>query len=182
MYYDTIMAGFGGQGILLIGNLLASAAMNENKSVTYMPAYGVEMRGGTANCTVVISDSPIGSPIIGHPRSAIIMNKPSLTRFGPNIVDGGLLLINSSLVTEEVDDRPDLKQIKVPANEMAGDMGSDKMANMIILGSFLAITKVVKPETVFDAFKKVLSERYHKLIPKNIETIKAGMKFAEDQI
>jgi len=181
MYYDTIMAGFGGQGIMLIGNLLASAAMNENKSVTYMPAYGVEMRGGTANCTIVISDGPIGSPIIGHPKSAIVMNKPSLTRFGSNIVDGGLLLINSSLVTEEVDDRPDLRQIKVPANEMAGELGSDKMANMVILGSFLAITKVVKPETVFNAFKKVLGERYHKLIPKNVEMIKAGMKFAEGQ-
>ncbi len=181
MYYNTIMAGFGGQGIMLIGNLLAYSAMNENKNVTYMPSYGVEMRGGTANCTVVISDGPVGSPIIGHPKSAIVMNKPSLLRFGPNIVEGGLLLINSSLISELVDDRLDLKQIKVPANEKAGELGNDKMANMVIFGAFLQLTKVVKPDTVFEAFKKVLDERYHKLIPKNVEMIKAGMKFAEDQ-
>jgi 2-oxoglutarate ferredoxin oxidoreductase subunit gamma len=180
MYYDTIMAGFGGQGIMLIGNLLAYAAMNEDKNVTYMPSYGVEMRGGTANCTVVISDGPVGSPIIGHPKSAVVMNKPSLTRFGPNVVEGGLLIINSSLIEETVEDRPDLKQIRVPANEMAGELGNDKMANMVIFGTFLELSKVVKPDTVFTAFNKVLDERYHKLIPKNIEMIKAGMKFAED--
>lgn len=182
MYYDTTIAGFGGQGIMLIGNLLAYSAMKEGKNVTYMPAYGVEMRGGTANCTIVISDGPIGSPIIGFPMSAVVMNGPSLIRFGSKVKDGGLLLINSSLIDEKVEERPDLKQIRVPANDIAGDLGNDKMANMVIFGSFLALLKLVEAKSVFDSFTKVLDERYHHMISKNIEMIEAGIEFAKDGI
>ncbi len=137
MYFDTIMAGFGGQGIMLIGNLFAYAAMNEGKNVTYMPTYGVEMRGGTANCTVVISDGVIGSPIVGFPMTAVVMNRPSLTRYGTTVKEGGLLVINSSLIPETLEDRPDLRQIRVPANDIAGKHGNDKIANMVIFGAFL---------------------------------------------
>ena len=181
MYYDTIMAGFGGQGIMLIGNLLAYAAMQEGKNVTYMPAYGVEMRGGTANCTVVVSDVTIGSPIIGYPRSAVVMNRPSLNRFGPQVVDGGILLINSSLVQEEVEERPDLRQAKIPANEMAGDKGNDRMANMVIFGSFMALTGIIQPQSIYDSLPDVLGERYHDLIPVNIDMIKAGMEYVGEK-
>jgi 2-oxoglutarate ferredoxin oxidoreductase subunit gamma len=177
MYFDTTMAGFGGQGIMLIGNLFAYAAMEEGRQVTYMPTYGVEMRGGTANCTVVISDTIIGSPIIGHPMSAVVMNRPSLGRFGPTVVDEGLVVINSSLIPDTVGDRPDLNQVRVPANEIAQRLGNDKMANMVILGAFLDLVKVVGPESIFDSFSHVLDERYHRLIPKNVEMINAGIEF-----
>ncbi len=171
------MAGFGGQGIMLIGNLFAYAAMEEGRQVTYMPTYGVEMRGGTANCTVVVSDTIIGSPIIGHPMSAIVMNRPSLTRFGPTVVEGGLVVINSSLIPDTVEDRPDLRQIRVPANEIAQRLGNDKMANMVILGAFLDLVKVVRAESVFESFSHVLDERYHRLIGKNVEMINEGIQF-----
>jgi len=180
MYYDSIMAGFGGQGIMLIGNLFAYAAMKEGKNVTYMPSYGVEMRGGTANCTIVVSDGPIGSPIIGFPMSALVMNRPSLTRFGPKVAEGGLVAINSSLIEESVPGRPDLKQARIPANDIAGENGNDRMANMVMLGSFLALTGLVLAESVFDSMEKVLDSRYHHLIPKNIEMIKIGMNYIEN--
>jgi 2-oxoglutarate ferredoxin oxidoreductase subunit gamma len=178
MYFDTTMAGFGGQGIMLIGNLFAYAAMEEGRQVTYMPTYGVEMRGGTANCTVVISDTIIGSPIIGHPMSVIAMNRPSLARFGPTVIEGGLVVINESLIPESLADRPDLKQFRVPANDIAQELGNDKMANMIMLGAFLELVKVVGPQSVFDSFSHVLDERYHRLIPKNVQMITAGIEFA----
>ena len=179
MYFDTTMAGFGGQGIMLIGNLFAYAAMEEGKQVTYMPTYGVEMRGGTANCTVVISDTVIGSPIIGHPMSAIVMNRPSLTRFGPTVKEGGLVrhqrIADPGLPRGS---RPDLRQVRVPANDIAQKLGSDKMANMVILGAFLELIGVVRPQSIFDSFSHVLDERYHRLIPKNVEMITAGIEFA----
>jgi len=178
MYFDTTMAGFGGQGIMLIGNLFAYAAMEEGRQVTYMPTYGVEMRGGTANCTVVISDTVIGSPIIGHPMSAIVMNRPSLTRFGPTVKEGGLVLINESLIPDSLESRPDLRQVRVPANDIAQKLGSDKMANMVMLGAFLELIGIVRPQSVFDSFSHVLDERYHRLIPKNVEMITAGIEFA----
>jgi 2-oxoglutarate ferredoxin oxidoreductase subunit gamma len=181
MYFDTIMAGFGGQGIMLIGNLFAYAAMQEGKNVTYMPTYGVEMRGGTANCTVVISDGVIGSPIVGYPMTAIAMNRPSLARFGPQVAKGGIVVINSSLVPETVDDRRDLRQVQVPANDIAMQNGSDKMANMVIFGAFMALTEVVDPQSVFDALSHVLDGRHHRLIPANIEMIKTGMEFITTQ-
>jgi 2-oxoglutarate ferredoxin oxidoreductase subunit gamma len=177
MYFDTTMAGFGGQGIMLIGNLFAYSAMEEGREVTYMPTYGVEMRGGTANCTVVVSDTVIGSPIIGHPMTVIAMNRPSLTRYGPTVVEGGLVVINESLVPDSVEGRPDLRQVRVPANEIAQKLGNDKMANMVVLGAFLELVKVVRLDSVFDSFSHVLDERYHRLIPKNIEMIKAGIEF-----
>lgn len=177
MYFDTIMAGFGGQGIMLIGNLFAYAAMSEGKNVTYMPTYGVEMRGGTANCTVVISDGVIGSPIIGYPMSAVVMNRPSLARFGPQVAQGGLVVINSSLIPETIEDRPDLRQVTVPANDIAGKNGNDKLANMVIFGAFIVLTGIVEPESIFEALTHVLDARHHRLIPANIEMIKTGMEF-----
>ena len=163
---------------MLIGNLFAYAAMEEGRQVTYMPTYGVEMRGGTANCTVVISDIIIGSPIVGHPMSVVVMNRPSLTRFGPTVKEGGLVVINESLVPDVLEDRPDLKQVRVPANDIAQKLGSDKMANMVILGAFLELAKVVRPQSGFDSFSHVLDERYHRLIPKNVEMINAGIEYA----
>ncbi len=178
-YYDVTVAGFGGQGVLVIGNLLAHAAMTEGRYVTYLPVYGVEMRGGTANCTIVISSRPIGSPIVGRPRAAIVMNLPSLTKYEPSILPGGLLFINSSLIEPTETHRRDIEILSVPVNEMAIDHGNPKLANMIALGAFNQKTKLVQMSSLFQSLEKVLDERYHHLIPPNIKGIEIGAKFAE---
>ena len=123
MQRDVIMAGFGGQGILLIGKMLAYAGMHEGKEVSWLPSYGPEMRGGTANCTVVISDKPVGSPVIRSPRAVVAMNLPSLEKFEPDIREGGLLLINSSLINRGPE-RDDLTVVEIPANELASELGA----------------------------------------------------------
>ena len=127
LYQDVIMAGFGGQGVMLIGNLLAYAGMEHGLNVTYIPVYGPEMRGGTANCTVVISDEAIGSPIIRSPQSCIIMNRPSLDKFQPQLVDGGVLVINSSLVDPALAEAGRVTLVAVPANEIADSLGNTRM-------------------------------------------------------
>ncbi len=180
MYYDLICAGFGGQGVLVIGNLVAEAALQEGKNVTFFPSYGVEMRGGTANCTVVISDEPIGSPIIGHPLSCIVMNLPSLVKFAPLIRPGGLLLVNSSLVDPKEVKRNDIELVAVPLLKVAGELGNDRLANMVAVGAYCGRTATVGLESVFEAMKEVFDERYHHLIPKNIEAVKKGSEIAKN--
>jgi 2-oxoglutarate ferredoxin oxidoreductase subunit gamma len=135
-YYDVTVAGFGGQGVMVIGNLLAYAAMIEGRYVTYLPVYGVEMRGGTANCTIVISSHPIGSPVVGRPRAAIVMNLPSLIKYESSILPNGLLFINSSLIEPKEAYRKDIEILSIPINEIAIDHGNPKLANMIALGAF----------------------------------------------
>ncbi|GAB4367001.1 MAG: 2-oxoacid:acceptor oxidoreductase family protein [Deltaproteobacteria bacterium] len=179
MTHDVIMAGFGGQGILMIGNLLAIAAMEEGRQVTYFPAYGVEMRGGTANCTVVISDEEIGSPVVGHPQCCIVMNDPSLDRYLPLLREGGLLLINSSLVSPDRVDRTDLRTLPLPANEIAREkVGSQQLASMVALGAYVSMTGVVRLQTLYDCLPKVVSKRYEKFIPLNVNALKEGESFA----
>lgn len=179
MTADVIMAGFGGQGILMIGNLLALAAMDEGRHVTYFPAYGVEMRGGTANCTVVISDEEIGSPVVGFPDSCVAMNGPSLDRYLPVIRKGGNLLINRSLVDPAKVDRADLRVLALPANDIARDtVGSQQLASMVALGAYVAMTEVVRMQTLFDCLPKVVSKKYEKFIPLNVNALKEGEAFA----
>ncbi len=148
MYYDAIIAGFGGQGVLLMGNILAYAAMEEKKNVTYMPVYGVEMRGGTANCTVVISDEEIGSPIIQRPVSVIAMNLPSLEKFGPRVKKGGLLVVNQSLIPEEEVRFRGVKSIAVPSRELAAQMGNDRLSNMVMLGAAVEKSRPVRMKSL----------------------------------
>lgn len=179
MYYDLICAGFGGQGVLVIGNLVAEAAIQEGKNVTFFPSYGVEMRGGTANCTVVMSDEPIGSPIIGHPMSCIVMNLPSLVKFTPLIKSGGLLLVNSSLVDPNEVKRNDIELIAIPLLKVAKELGNDRLANMVALGAYCEKSGSVRLESVFEAMKEVFDEHYHHLIPKNIEAVKKGSEIAK---
>jgi len=178
-HYDVIVAGFGGQGVLVIGNLLAHAAMTEGRYVTYLPVYGVEVRGGTANCTIVISSHPIGSPVVGRPRAAIVMNLPSLTKYEPSILPNGLLFINSSLIEPKETYRKDIEILSVPVNEIAIDHGNPKLANMIALGAFNQKTKLVQMTSLFQSLEKVLDERYHHLIPSNTKGIEIGAKFVE---
>jgi 2-oxoglutarate ferredoxin oxidoreductase subunit gamma len=175
---NVIMAGFGGQGILMIGNLLALAVMEEGRHVTYFPAYGVEMRGGTANCTVVISGEEIGSPVVGHPRSCIIMNGPSLGKYLPLIREGGFLVINSSLVDPGAVDRRDIRLLPLPCNDIARSVGSPQLASMVALGAYVGRTGVVKIETLIECLPKVVSKRYEKFIPLNVNALKEGEALA----
>jgi 2-oxoglutarate ferredoxin oxidoreductase subunit gamma len=176
-YYDLIISGFGGQGVLAIGNLLAYAAMKEGRYVTYLPTYGVEMRGGTANCTVVISSREIGSPVVGRPHAAIVMNLPSLVKYEPRILPNGLLLINSSLIDPKETSRQDIELLPTPVNEIAIENGNPKLANMVALGAFNEKTKLVQMTSLFESLEKVLDDRYHHLIPSNIKAIQIGAKF-----
>jgi 2-oxoglutarate ferredoxin oxidoreductase subunit gamma len=178
-YYDVIIAGFGGQGVMVIGNLLAYAAMKEGKYVTYLPVYGVEMRGGTANCTVVISSHQIGSPVVGRPHAAIVMNLPSLIKYEPQVLPEGLLLINSSLIDLKETSRNDIEMLSIPINEIAIDNGNPKLANMVALGAFTERTKLVQMTSLFESLEKVLDERYHYLIPSNIKAIRIGAEFVK---
>ena len=178
-YYNLIIAGFGGQGVMVIGNLLAYAAMKEGKHVTYLPVYGVEMRGGTANCTVVISSQQIGSPVVGRPHAAIVMNLPSLIKYEPRVLPDGLLLINTSLIDVKEASRRDIEILSIPVNEIAIDNGNPKLANMVALGAFNEKTQLVQISSLFESLEKVMDERYHHLIPSNIKAIQIGAEFVQ---
>jgi 2-oxoglutarate ferredoxin oxidoreductase subunit gamma len=177
MYQEVIMGGVGGQGIMVIGNLLAYTAFRENLNVTYMPIYGVEKRGGLADCTVVISTEEIGSPIVGAPQSCIIMSRVSLTRYLPRIKPGGLLLLNSSFVDPKDVDRRDLEVLSIPAMEIAQELGNDRLSNMVVIGAFVERVKVVDPEALIAALPAVFEERYHSLLPINAQAIRRGAEF-----
>jgi 2-oxoglutarate ferredoxin oxidoreductase subunit gamma len=165
---------------MLIGNLLAYGAMNQGKNVTFFPSYGVEMRGGTANCTVVVSDKEIGSPIVGTPKSLIIMNKPSLDKFQPRLEKGGLLIFNSSLIDKNFVNRDDIVEVNIPMNELSMELsGSPRLANMIAIGAFIKLTGAVEPDVLKDSLKNVISERNLKFIPDNIKAIDCGYNYVE---
>jgi len=176
-YYDLIISGFGGQGVLVIGNLLACAAMKEGRHVTYLPTYGVEMRGGTASCTLVVSSKEIGSPIVEKPHSAIVMNLPSLVKYEPRILPQGLLMLNSSLIDPKETTRKDIEFLPIPVNEIAIGNGNPKLANMIALGAFNEKVRLVQMTSLYESLEKVLDERYHSLIPSNIKAIQTGAEF-----
>jgi 2-oxoglutarate ferredoxin oxidoreductase subunit gamma len=178
-YYNLIVAGFGGQGVMVIGNLLAYAAMIEGKHVTYLPVYGVEMRGGTANCTVVIASHEIGSPVVGKPHAVIVMNLPSLIKYEPLILPNGLVFLNSSLIEPKETYRKDIEIFSIPVNEIAINNGNPKLANMVALGAFNEKTRLVQMSSLFESLGKVLDERYHHLIPSNIKAIEAGAKYVQ---
>ena len=174
IYMDVIVAGFGGQGVMLIGNLLAYSAMDQGLNVTYMPVYGPEMRGGTANCAVVVSDDDIGSPIIHSPLSLIAMNRPSLEKFQPRVQDGGTFILNSSLIDSQLADSDRLKAFAVPANDLADQLGNTKMANMVCLGAYVQATSILPLSRVQESLQSVISAHYSHLIPKNSQALQAG--------
>jgi 2-oxoglutarate ferredoxin oxidoreductase subunit gamma len=172
MQADVIMAGFGGQGILLIGKMLAYAGMNEGKEVSWLPSYGPEMRGGTCNCTVVISDTTVGSPVIQSPRAVVAMNLPSLEKFEPGVRPGGTLLINTSLI-ERRSERDDITVVEVPANQIANSLGNPRGANMVALGAYVGATDAV----ALDQVERVVRETFAakpSLIAVNLEALHQG--------
>lgn len=182
MYQEIIMAGVGGQGIMVIGNLLAQAAFMENLNVTYLPAYGVEKRGGHAECTVVISTEEIRSPVVGSPAYCIIMSKSALAKFEKRIKLGGLLLLNSSLIDPQEATRADLEIWGVPALEIARNLGQERLVNMILIGAFVEKTKVVSMETLISALPLIFEERYHSFIPLNESAIRHGAESVKNYI
>lgn len=176
-YQDVIMAGFGGQGVMLIGNLLAQAGMEHGLNVTFIPVYGAEMRGGTANCTVVMDALPIGSPIVRQPMSTIVLNQPSLEKFQPRLAEGGVQIVNSALIDVTIVD-PALRSVCIPVNELAHELGSVKMANMVALGAWLKATDALPLACVQEALHRVVSSHYAKLIPKNAKALEVGYNYA----
>jgi len=174
MKKEIIISGFGGQGGLAIGKNLAEAGMAEGMNVTWAPSYGPEMRGGTANCSVVLSDKPVGSPIFNHPTELIAMNEPSLEKFEAGVVAGGTVFVNSSVVTDKVS-RPDLSAYYIPCAEIADEVGNPKVGNMVMLGAYVAATKVLKSETIETMIHEMFTGSKAKLVPLNIEAFRRGM-------
>ena len=175
MITKTIMAGFGGQGVVLMGTLLSYTAMVEGKQTTFFPSYGAEMRGGTANCSVVVSDREIASPIVNQPDCVVAMNIASLNKFESRVKPGGTIFVNSSLIDRSVE-RKDVTEIRVPANEIAEGLGNVKAANMVMLGGVVRKTGVVSIESVSGCLENVLSERAMALLDLNKQALKRGFE------
>jgi 2-oxoglutarate ferredoxin oxidoreductase subunit gamma len=175
MLQEYIFAGFGGQGVLSMGILLAYAAMKEGKEISWYPSYGPEMRGGTANCVVNISDEPISYPVASRYDVAAVLNLPSLKRFEPDIKEGGILIWESTII-KEAPSRNDIQIYGLPAIDKANnELKNGKVMNMIILGALVKINGIVKKESVLIALKDSLPERHHHLIPLNEQAIELGM-------
>ncbi len=177
MQREVMFAGFGGQGILLIGSILAHAAMKEGYEVAWIPSYGPEMRGGTAYCLVVISDQPIGSPIIRNPMHLVAMNRPSLEKFAPMVKQNGIIVINSSLIPIG-SGRDDVDELLVPANDIANDLGSTKVANIVALASFVARSKIVDFDLLRECIKEELLSKEN-LIELNLRALEQGKQAAQ---
>lgn len=175
MKYEIIIAGFGGQGVLSMGKILAYSGLMEGKEVSWMPSYGPEQRGGTANVTIILSDAPISSPILNEYDIAIILNQPSLDKFEGKVKKGGVLIFDGYGINSEIK-RKDINVYRIDAMDAATEMKNDKVFNMLILGGLLKVVPMVKLENVILGLKKSLPERHHKLLPMNEAAIKKGME------
>ncbi|HEY8420759.1 MAG TPA: 2-oxoacid:acceptor oxidoreductase family protein [Thermoclostridium sp.] len=176
MVHEIILAGFGGQGILSAGRLLAHAGMLDGKHVSWLPSYGPEMRGGTANSSVVISENPVDSPVLYSCNELIVMNRPSLDKFEGLVEEGGIIIIDSSIVDRDVK-RNDIVSFKVPATKIASDMGNMAYANIILLGKLIKERNTVTVENFEKALYAVLPEKKHNLIPEEMKALKIGMEY-----
>ena len=176
MTYEVIMAGFGGQGLLFSGKVLAYAGLIENRELSWLPSYGPEMRGGTCNCSVIISDEPVGSPIISHPNILMVMNEPSLDKFEGTVAPGGTIYVDSSLISRKVR-RTDVEVVYIPATQMAKEMDALSLANMIILGAIVEKHKIVNWESMDPTLRHVISARKASLLDLNIKAIEKGRAF-----
>jgi len=176
MQTEILIAGFGGQGVLFAGQLLAYAGMEYGKQVTWIPSYGPEMRGGTANCTVIVSDNEIGSPLVRNPKALLAFNLPSLDKYESAVAEGGVLVVNSSMVNRPVA-RNDIQSIVLPADEIAESLGAKRMSNMVMVGALLANLPFLPMEAVEQALKGHLPERHKKLLPQNIKALEKGAEF-----
>jgi 2-oxoglutarate ferredoxin oxidoreductase subunit gamma len=178
---EILIAGFGGQGVMSMGQLIAYAGMNEGKYVSWLPSYGPEQRGGTANCAVVVSDEKVGSPLVSQPTAAIVLNNPSYEKFKPKVRAGGLLIVNASLVSK-TSPRTDVKVLNIKATDLANELGNSKVANMILLGAFLEETRILTDHSILQALKKVLSPEKHTLLDINQRALTLGRSLTEVKI
>ena len=173
MHEEVIISGFGGQGALFAGQLLTYAGLDEGRMVSWIPSYGPEMRGGTAHCIVIISDEPIGSPIIRNPTSCIVLNPASMEKYEPLVKPGGTLVVNTSLVRAK-SHREDIRVVEVPANDLADELGSVKMANVVLLGALLAANPIVKIDSLKKALDEHVPEQRRHVIEPNKRALDRG--------
>ncbi len=172
-HHDVIFAGFGGQGVLLMGKLLAHGGMYAGREVSWFPSYGPEMRGGTCNCTVIISDRPVGSPVVQHPSAIVVLNLPSLDKFEPMVRSSGLICLNSSLIHRQVR-RGDVRVLNVPANEIAIELKNPRGANMVALGAYLGATEAV-PEAILEEVIRETFSAKPAVVDVNLEAFRRGL-------
>ncbi len=180
MYHDLIISGSGGQGALFAGQLLAYAAMDAGFQVTWMPSYGPEMRGGTAHCTVIVSDAPIGAPLVRNPQTVIALNRPSLDKYEPLVATGGLLIYNSSLAGREPT-RPNITLVGVPGNDLAREIGDERVLNMAMLGAFLRLQPILPLEEICRALERHMAKR-RELLALNIAALQRGFEVYPEKI
>ena len=178
MEQKIMIAGFGGQGVILAGNVLAQAALAENKKVAAMVSYGAEVRGGTANCTVIISDEEIASPVVDNPTIAIILNQPSLDKFENDVVKNGLIVLNSSLAGREVKMK-DIQVLKIPATDLANELGNTRVANLILIGAFIKKTNILDLNKVIEILPKSFPKHKQDLIEINKKALMKGAEFVK---
>jgi len=181
MRYDVFISGYGGQGALLAGNLLSYAAIHEGLNVSFFPVYGVEKRGGAAMCTVVFSDGDTDSPVVGNPSVSVILNQLSFDKYAAKVKQGGICIVNSSLVIVGDAALPGVELIQIPMNQLAIDLGDVRMVNMVACGAYIALTGALPFNALEEGLKKTLPERNHRLIPANIKAIEAGAAAARSQ-
>ena len=177
LYEEVVIAGFGGQGIIMAGKLLAQTAMQAGLEVTYMPSYGAEVRGGTANCMVIVSDEPIACPVVNAPSALVICNKASLSKFAPRLHPGGVLIFNRSLITDVHSVPEGVEIIGIPAQELALEAGSPKTANMVMLGAYLGRRGHLSPDQATASLPDVLARRHHNMIGANTDALHRGAAF-----
>ena len=173
---EIILAGFGGQGILSMGKFIARAGLEEGKNVSWLPSYGPEMRGGTANCNVIVAEEEVGSPIVNKATTIIVMNQPSLEKFEKFLVPGGVVILDKSLVPV-MPEREDVEVYAIPATEMAYEMGNATFAGIILLGKLIEVTGVVSRESFEKALYKILPPRKHSMIPDEMKALETGAKY-----
>lgn len=180
MNEKLIIAGFGGQGVMAMGQLLTYSGMIEDKNVSWLPSYGPEMRGGTANCNVTISSDAVGSPVVVDSTTVIVMNLPSLDKFEASVEPGGKLFVNSSLISKK-STRDDIEVYYIPANDIANELGNTRIANMVMLGAYLGVTDLVKFESIYEAFGQVFGETKAHLLPINKEALARGAELTREK-
>lgn len=181
MTHEAVFSGFGGQGVLTMGMILGFAAINEGKEVTWMPSYGPEMRGGTANCITIVSDEMISSPIISQFDTVVVLNQPSMDKFEKSVKPGGNLIYDATNILRQPY-RTDINIFPVPGSQIAVELKNTKVLNLVILGAFIYVTRVVSIDSIWLGLKEILPERYHKLIPLNQEAFWKGYNFVENTI
>jgi 2-oxoglutarate ferredoxin oxidoreductase subunit gamma len=176
---SIIISGFGGQGTLFAGQVLAYASMDNGLDVTWIPSYGPEMRGGTAHCTVIVSEEAIGSPLVRNPDVVLALNLPSVDKYEKLVQDEGVLIANSSLVNRDID-RDGITSLLIPANKIAEEIGLSRMANMIMVGAMAAIKPILSLDAIKQALEEHIPERHQKTLPMNFKAMDQGYQYAED--